>query len=126
MIPRLFPLVLAALVWGALVGAPMARAQTVNAPRNQTGDTQTGDTWTYDITVANRTGWHQRVDAEGVTTMTQVNRARPAVVSGRTHKSIWCVPAVQRWVRAVEEYHDARGRRNERYEDALDLHKVSG
>ncbi len=66
-----------------------------------------------------------RVDAQGATTVLQTHRITAGIVSGRTYKAFWYVPAVKRWVKSVEEYYDANGVRNERYMDELTSYKVS-
>jgi hypothetical protein len=56
-------------------------------------------------------------------TQRQTTKAEPA--TGRTYKAFWYVPDVRRWVKSVEEYYDAGGRRNERFTTELEAFKVS-
>ncbi len=67
-----------------------------------------------------------RVDAQGATTVMQTNRSGAGIVSGRTYKAFWYVPAVKKWVKSVEEYYDSNGVRTERYTDELESFKVPG
>ncbi len=67
-----------------------------------------------------------RVDAQGATTVMQNRRVAASIVSGRLYKAFWYVPAVKKWVKSLEEFYDANGKRNEQYQDELVSFKVSG
>lgn len=65
-----------------------------------------------------------RLDASGATTILQTQRTAPGIVSGRTYKAFWYVPAVKRWVKSVEEYYDSNGVRSEAYTYELESYGV--
>ena len=65
-----------------------------------------------------------RVDAQGSTTLVQTNRVTAATATGRTYKGFWYAPEVKRWVKSVEEYYDANGRRTERHAEELESYRA--
>lgn len=66
-----------------------------------------------------------RVDRQGSATIVQTNRTQPTVISGRTYHAFWYVPAVNRWVKSVEEYYSPTGSRTSSFKDELEAYKLT-
>jgi hypothetical protein len=62
----------------------------------------------------------------GTTTVTQSERVTSRTMSGRIYRAYWYVPAVKRYVKALEESYNTNGFRTYRLTEELDSFKPAG
>ena len=81
--------------------------------------------WTTTTAPATVAATGTRLDAQGARTVMQTGPVRAATSTGRAYKAFWYVPAVRRWVRAVEESYDSSGGKDDRLTVELESYRLA-
>jgi hypothetical protein len=81
--------------------------------------------WTAELAPAQKVVQSAQSTTAGTSMATETQNTQSGQRSGRLYREIWYVPAVKRWVKAVEEYYSSGGIRNERVTVELESFKLA-
>jgi len=81
--------------------------------------------WTVELEPSQTVVQTAQVNDSGTTMVTQANKTKGELYTGRTYLALWYVPEVKRFIKSVEESYDNHGIRNSRETVELESYKLS-